>query len=141
MNIRELNENDYLQYYQLINQLRTTYYNQNQFLTILNLIKKTSEIWIIELNNKIIATGTIIYEHKFIHNLSICAHIEDVCIDNNYRGQNYGIKIVEHLIKQAEKKGCYKVILDCDENLYNFYNKCGLEKKGIQMAKYYSASL
>jgi glucosamine-phosphate N-acetyltransferase len=137
MNIRELNENDYEQYLQLIIQFKKTFFNKIQFITLLNLIKKTSEIWIIELNNKIIATGTIIFEYKFIHDISMCAHIEDICVDEKFIGQNYGKKIVEHLIKQSENKGCYKVILDCDEKLYNFYNKCGLEKKNIQMCKYF----
>ncbi len=137
MIIRQLNEKDYLQYYNLINQFRKTIFNQNDFVNLLKIINKNSEIWIIELDNNIIATGTIIYEYKFIHNISICAHIEDVCVDEKYRGKKYGITIINYLIKKAEEKGCYKVILNCDENLYNFYKKSELEKKGIQMCKYF----
>jgi hypothetical protein len=40
-------------------------------------------------------------------------------------------------VNEAKKEKCYKIILDCDENLENFYKKSGLEKKGIQMAKYF----
>ena len=137
MNIREINKNDYDKYYNLINQFRKTHFDKKQFETILDIINKNSEIWIIELNNYIIATGTIIYEYKFIHNISICAHIEDICVDENYRGKNYGSKLIQYLIDRAKEKGCYKVILDCDEKLYNFYNNCGLEKNQIQMAKYF----
>lgn len=134
--IRKLTNTDYKQFYGLINQFRKTEFNEDQFLFMINLIQQNTDIWVIEVDNKIIATGTIIYEHKFIHNISICAHIEDICVDENYRNQNYGLKLIEHLIKEAEMKKCYKVILDCDKKLYNFYNKCGLEEKGIQMAKY-----
>jgi glucosamine-phosphate N-acetyltransferase len=119
MNIRQLNENDYEQYLELITQFKKTIFSEEQFIYFLNLINKNSDIWIIELNNNIIASGTILYEYKFIHDISLCAHIEDVYVDERYRGQKYGLKLVEHIINQAKNKKCYKVILDCDEKLFN----------------------
>ena len=59
---------------------------------------------LIELNNKLIATGTLLYEYKFIHNISKISHIEDICFDNNYRGKNYGKILVNYLIDEAKKK-------------------------------------
>jgi len=135
--IRELTNNDYDEFIKLINEFKKTTFDKLVFNTILNLINKTSTIWIIELNNKLIATATIIYEYKFIHNISICAHVEDVCVSKNFRGNNYGKILVNHMINEAIMKGCYKVILDCDDNNSEFYRKCGLEKKGLYMVKYF----
>ena len=33
----------------------------------------------------------------------------------------------------ASSSGCYKVILDCLENIVRFYEKCGFRKYGISM--------
>ena len=37
----------------------------------------------------------------------------------------------------AQEQQCYKVILDCEPEKLDFYQKCHLEKKGFQMAKYF----
>ncbi|GAB4820439.1 hypothetical protein N2152v2_007485 [Parachlorella kessleri] len=86
---------------------------------------------------KIIATATLLIEHKFIRNCGKCGHIEDVVVDSTYRGLRLGIRVIEALIDLAEKAGCYKVILDCSEDNVSFYEKCGLYKKEVQMVKYF----
>ncbi|AYV82182.1 MAG: acetyltransferase GNAT family protein [Homavirus sp.] len=87
--------------------------------------------------NRIVATGSIFIEHKFIRNLSSVAHIEDVVVDPEYRGHNLGKSIVNHLIGIAIDKGCYKVILDCSDNNIVFYEKCGFARKGVEMSIYF----
>jgi glucosamine-phosphate N-acetyltransferase len=136
-NIRKLHINDYEKYLILIKQFRPTIFTREQFEDILHKIENNSNIWVIEYDNKLIATATLIYEYKFIRNIVKLAHIEDVCVDENYRNKGIGNLLINHIIAESEKEGCYKVILDCDEKLENFYKKSGLEKKGIQMAKYF----
>lgn len=137
MNIRKLDEKDYIEYLRLINIFRETNFTEQQFKETLNKINNNNSIiYIIELNNKLIGTGTILFEHKFIHNISKIAHIEDICIDNSYRSKGLGKLLIDYLIKCAEENGCYKVTLYCDDKLEKFYSSCGLERKGIQMAKY-----
>jgi len=48
-----------------------------------------------------------------------------------------GKRIVDILRKIGENAGCYKIILDCDEKLVPFYEKCGFTKKAVQMACYF----
>jgi hypothetical protein len=76
--IRILNKDDYSQYLNLINIFRETSFTKEDFITNLLKINNNSNIWVIELNNKLIATGTLLYEYKFIHNISKIAHIEDI---------------------------------------------------------------
>lgn len=91
---------------------------------------------VLEEENRIIACGTILIEPKLIHDMGFVGHIEDVVVKKEYRGKGLGKEIIEKLIAIANEKKCYKVILDCSHDNVHFYEKCGLENKGVQMAIY-----
>lgn len=86
---------------------------------------------------KVVASGTLILEYKFIHDCGVAGHIEDVVVDASYRGQQLGKALITRLVSSAEQQGCYKVILDCAENNVSFYEKCGMTQKETQMVKYF----
>ena len=140
MNIRDLEYNDYENYLNLINQFRPTDFSREMFINILNKIKKSSNIFVLEdkTTNTLVGTGTIIYEIKFIHNICKLAHIEDICIDSRYRNCGYGKLLLNYMIFEAKKQKCYKVVLYCEDHLEKFYNNVGFEKKGIMMTKYFN---
>ena len=86
--------------------------------------------------NKIIASGTVFFELKFIRNLGVCGHIEDIVVHKDYNGQNLGKHLI-YCIKEVSRINlCYKLILDCREELVKFYGKNELKKKEIQMVWY-----
>ncbi|XP_059306050.1 glucosamine 6-phosphate N-acetyltransferase [Lycium ferocissimum] len=88
-------------------------------------------------SGKIVATGSVFIEKKFVRNCGKAGHIEDVVVDSSARGMQLGKRIVEYLADHACSMGCYKVILDCTEENRPFYEKCGFKKKEIQMVKYF----
>ncbi|GLT40643.1 hypothetical protein SLA2020_147600 [Shorea laevis] len=88
-------------------------------------------------SGKIVATGSLFVEKKFLRNCGKVGHIEDVVVDAGARGKQLGKQIVEFLTDHARAMGCYKVILDCNENNRVFYEKCGFKQKEIQMVKYF----
>ncbi|GMH28722.1 hypothetical protein Nepgr_030565 [Nepenthes gracilis] len=88
-------------------------------------------------SGKIIATGTLFIEKKFIRSCGKAGHIEDVVVDSGSRGMHLGKKIIGFLTEHARSMGCYKVTLDCKEENREFYEKCGLEQRGVQMVKYF----
>ena len=133
MSFRLLTDSDYKQYFNLINEFRQTTFTKEMFINILYLISKNSEIWVYEKDGELLATGTIIYEHKFIFNTCIYAHIEDVCVKASYRRQGLGKLLVKHLIDKA--RHCYKITLSCADDNILFYESCGLEKRGNQMCQ------
>jgi len=137
MIIRELQETDYTEYLRLINIFRPTLFTEERFIEMLKIMKNNSVVIVVEVNGRLIGTGTILFEHKFIHNISKIAHIEDICIDSEFRGKGYGFLLVKYLIAYSKQNGCYKVTLYCKENLEKFYNLCGLVKNDIQMAVYF----
>ena len=129
MNIRELQKEDYYKnYLQLLSQLTTVGYISYQDF-IRQFDQLNSHIYVIENDNKIIASGTILIEYKFIHNNGIVGHIEDIIVDKNFHGLGLGRKLINHLIGVAKKNNCYKVILNCNKNVIDFYHKLGFTNK------------
>ncbi|KAK3226849.1 hypothetical protein Dsin_006711 [Dipteronia sinensis] len=88
-------------------------------------------------SGKIVATGSMFIEKKFLRNCGKVGHIEDVVVDPSARGMQLGKKVVGFLTDHAQAMGCYKVILDCSLDNKGFYEKCGLKQKEIQMTMYF----
>ena len=99
--------------------------------------KNNNYIFVIEENNTIIGSATCFIETKLIHNFGKVGHIEDVIVDKNIRNRGLGKKLINHCIQFSQENKCYKVILDCDDNNVIFYNKCGFERKGNMMSRYF----
>jgi len=87
-------------------------------------------------NFNLIASGTIIFEPKIIRNGYNVGHIEDIVVTKSKRGQGISNIILSMLQNIARENNCYKIILDCSEDVKNVYIKNGFEIKGIQMATY-----
>ena len=94
------------------------------------------EVFVMEKDRIIIASGTLIIEKKLIHGGSKLGHIEDIVVDKTTRGMGLGKKLISFLIDYAKKKNCYKVTLDCNIKNKIFYEKCDLKCNGCQMVKY-----
>ncbi|PWY90473.1 acyl-CoA N-acyltransferase [Aspergillus sclerotioniger CBS 115572] len=87
--------------------------------------------------DRIVGTGSLIVERKFIHSLGMVGHIEDIAVEKNQQGKKLGLRIIQALDFVAAKVGCYKSILDCSETNEGFYLKCGFKRAGLEMAHYY----
>ena len=133
LHFRRLTNGDYLSYLALIREFRETTFTQEQFYSILDTIAKTSDIIVIEEGGELIACGTLLYETKFIHNISKVGHIEDVCIKKGYRGKQLGTQLIAYMTDLAKEKGCYKVTLYCEEDNVEFYKKCNFKCVGHQL--------
>jgi len=83
------------------------------------------KILILQIDNDIIASGTLIMEPKFIRNSNYAGHIEDIVVNNKFRGKGYGTKIVNSLLDIAKKYKCYRVTLNCQTDKFDFYKKMG----------------
>jgi len=86
--------------------------------------------------DKIVGAGTVFIEQKFIRNLGKVGHIEDIVVDKIMQGRKLGLRIINALTEISEARGCYKTILNCSEDNAGFYQKCGYEKKEVEMVKY-----
>uniref|UniRef100_A0A6C0AWJ8 N-acetyltransferase domain-containing protein n=1 Tax=viral metagenome TaxID=1070528 RepID=A0A6C0AWJ8_9ZZZZ len=124
-------------YFKLLKQL--TYVDEIDDEKNKNFFKRLNsdhQIIVITHENNIIGSGTLFVEHKLIRDYGKVGHIEDIVIDKKHNGCGLGKHMIETLKELASKRNCYKCILDCDEVLERFYNKCEFNKMGLFMAKY-----
>ena len=65
-------------------------------------------------------------------------YIDDLCVDENCRGQHIGSVLYEAVKKFAKEQGCYNVTLnvwECNPSARKFYGKAGLKpyKTGMEV--------
>lgn len=61
------------------------------------------------------------------------ALIEDVFVEEEYRGQGLGSKLVKEAISKAKDRGCYKIIMtarDSNSSVHQWYRKIGFVEHG-----------
>ncbi len=87
-------------------------------------------------HEEIIGTAKIIIEQKFFDGGKKAGHIEDVVTRKGFEGMGIGGALVKEAIELSKRERCYKIILDCDEKLLNFYEKFGFKKAGDFMRMY-----
>ena len=135
MNFRILNSTDYIQFKELINDFRKTNFSEFSFKNYIEAEKNIS-IYVLEENNKLLAAGTILFERKFIHNISLYGHIEDIIVKKEHQKKGYGKLLINKLIDVCKTNNCYKILLDCSNELVPFYEKCGFKLNSNQMVIY-----
>ncbi len=65
-------------------------------------------------------------------------YIDDLCVDENIRGQKIGSKLYDYVVQFAKQSGCYNLTLNVwslNEGAMQFYQKCGLkpQKVGLEI--------
>jgi len=127
------------QYLLLLSNLTTTdWIETDLFVKNVEKISKVGSIIVGVINNyDIVASGTIIIEPKIIRGGNSVGHIEDIVVINHMRGKGISHQILNKLKLLARENNCYKIILDCDNEVKNVYIKNGFEIKGVQMAQYF----
>ncbi len=65
-------------------------------------------------------------------------YIDDLCVDEEIRGQHVGKQLYEYVLGFAREQGCYNVTLNVwalNEGAKKFYEACGLVPQKIGMEK------
>jgi glucosamine-phosphate N-acetyltransferase len=140
INIRNLTKHDFNKgYIQLLEQLtnETNQVTNDEFAKFIYSLDNNHIIIVIENNNEIIATGTLLIEHKLIHGVKNVGHIEDIVVDNKYKKFGLGKFMINYLEELAKTLDCYKIILNCTNEFSGFYEKCGFINKGNCMSLYF----
>ena len=104
-----------------------------RYLNIIYNLHENHEIYLYFYNNKLVGMGTILIERKIIHNGANVAHIEDLVVDKEHRNKGIANLLINFLKQKAKDRMCYKIILDCAEELVPFYEKNSFKKSAIQM--------
>ena len=78
-------------------------------------------------------SATLLIEQKFIHRGGLVGHIEDVVVKEGFERRQIGRLIIESLLEESRKRGCYKTILDCKDDVKEFYQKIGFNHESNEM--------
>lgn len=128
MKIRELAKSDYNQVIELWtkslsnkfdNEINTSHLSDPGSITLVSVD-----------NNTITGVASLYIIKKLTRTLGL---IEDVAVNENYRGKGIGKKLVEKLIGLAADKKCDKTVLNSSEQNSEFYKKIGFKINEIQM--------
>ena len=105
--------------------------DKNKAKEILKKIKQNPNhiIYVAIDDKKIIGSTTLLIEQKFIHDGGLVGHIEDVVVRKDYEGKGIGIKLVTSMLERAKEKNCYKTILDCKDDVKQFYERIGFKRE------------
>lgn len=63
-------------------------------------------------------------------------YIDDLCVDESFRGQHIGKQLYQSVLLFAKENGCYNVTLNvwsCNESAKKFYESCGMMPQKIGM--------
>jgi len=97
---------------------------------IFSIIKsgQNQKIFVAILEDKVVASTTLIIEQKFIHDGGLVGHIEDVVVSKEYQGKGIGKELIIQVLDYAKKNNCYKTILDCSDDVKSFYERIGFKR-------------
>lgn len=135
--IRKLELFDKNSFLDLVNTFRPVEINVSYdfFYKIYDNIFKNNKIFIAEDRGIIVGSITLLIEQKIIHNFSIYVHIEDLIVRPEYQNKKIGSNLLTYAIEYCRYIGAKKIILNCSNNLINFYKKKGFIEDKIQMSK------
>jgi glucosamine-phosphate N-acetyltransferase len=84
-------------------------------------------------DGQIIGATSLLLEQKFTHGGVLAGHIEEVATRKGYEGMGVASTLIKKAIEVAQENNCYKLILDCEDNLIPFYEKFDFKEKGNYM--------
>jgi len=106
--------------------------SKKNFIERFNGMKKNGDYYVVVVEdlstNKLIATGMLEIEQKFIHSCALRGRVEEVIVDQEYRGRKLGKLILGVVTSLSEKLGCYKTTLECKTENLPFYEKFEYKK-------------
>ena len=118
----------------------TKKYTDEELLAIIN--DDTKPIFVgVDENDQVLGYAFCVFQQHIGDNVLTeikTLYIDDLCVDENLRGQHIGKQLYEHVLSFAKEQGCYNVTLNvwsCNESARKFYEKCGLVPYKVGMEK------
>lgn len=115
----------------------TTKYSESELVEIL--ADSERPIFVAD-NGKVVGYAFCVFQRHKEQNTPdfTTLYIDDLCVDENCRGEHIGTALYEYVLDFAKRNGCYNVTLNvwaCNESAMRFYEKCGLSVQKIGMEK------
>lgn len=89
--------------------------------------------------NDVLGYAFCIHQQLINHNIMTdvkTLYIDDLCVNENIRGQHIGSSLYDYVLAYAKEQGYYNVTLNVwafNENAIRFYQHCGLKPQKVFM--------
>lgn len=138
--IRELELEDFHNgYFELINYFTRELNEDSKKKVIKNFNNLQNEYFrnfVVLYKNEIIGNLKVILEFKSHNNGAKMGIIQDFVIKKEYQNKKIGSILIKHVINFCKENGCYKIVLNCNEEVKDFYLKNNFIEKGKEMTIY-----
>lgn len=129
MEIRRLRESDYIEFLKLINSFKEANLTRFEFEQILDEKRDAgSFVYVMVDDDNIIGTITLNTDHKFINNGGLAGYSEDLVVHPQCRGKGIGYQLLHHLLTEAKRIGCYKVVAVANKNSKTIHDRIGFHE-------------
>lgn len=135
--LTQINYNQICELYSIFKKIDKNIFSFDKLKEIIKNLPDNHNIYLFFKDNEIIGAITLIIEQKIIHDGKCVGHIEDYVIKEEHRKTEVSTMLLNYVKILCEQNNCYKIILDCNPLLENYYNKKGYKNKGIYMAYYF----
>lgn len=112
-------------------------YGASQVLAMMN--RPETPIFVAVENEQVLGYGFCMmktYDHDPVIADHTSLYIDDLCVDENHRGEHIGRTIYEEILRYARMRGCYNVTLNvwsCNPGAMKFYESLGLKPQKVGM--------
>lgn len=113
-------------------------YSDNELKAIINDDSRPIFVAVDE-HNSVLGYAFCIFQQYIGNNIMTdikTLYIDDLCVDEQLRGQHIGKQIYQAVIAFAKENGCYNVTLNVwslNESAMKFYQACGLKPQKVGM--------
>lgn len=113
-------------------------YSDNELKAIINDDSRPIFVAVDE-HNSVLGYAFCIFQQYIGNNIMTdikTLYIDDLCVDEQLRGQHIGKQIYQTVIAFAKENGCYNVTLNVwslNESAMKFYQACGLKPQKVGM--------
>jgi len=135
--LNEIHYNEIIQLYNNFSKIDKRILDFKNLKSLIERLPQNHNIYFYLENDKIVGAIILIIEQKIIHGGGKVGHIEDFVVLDEYRNKGIGSLLYNYVKILCEQNKCYKMILDCNELLENYYIKKGFVKKGSYLGYYF----
>ncbi len=115
-------------------------YTRDELILIIN--DENSPLFVAENEfGKVVAHAFTVIKQEISHNILTdikSLYIDDICVDENCRGENVGSTIYNYVLDYAKSNGFYNITLNvwnCNDSALAFYQKMGLVPQKTTLEK------
>jgi GNAT superfamily N-acetyltransferase len=140
ISIRNVSIADFEQIFELLEQLwpnKTLYFEGMKDMFSLNLQAPNQHYICAEIPSKIIGFCSLTIKNN-LWQQAFLGNIDELVVDENYRGKGVGKALLDKIIEIAKSHGCVRVELDSGfhrEKAHAFYRSLGFESRAYMFSK------